>query len=158
MAAGRAMFLWAAVNPDKVQEIAAAIQESAGGPPGAVTGAIGGATKAELSIARKLAAEGKNVEIVAATGVGRTADFLVSGIKTELKTLKDLGPDASKTVMNAIGRAKGQSGTILIDAQNVNLTVDQARRGVTRAFGAYEKAKVVRVIGKDFDITIPRPK
>jgi len=63
MAAGRAMFLWAAVNPDKVQEIAAAIQESAGGPPGAVTGAIGGATKAELSIARKLAAEGKKLPL-----------------------------------------------------------------------------------------------
>lgn len=151
------IFLWAARNPDKVQQIAAALLEAGGGPPGAITGAVGSASKAELSVAQKLAAEGKNVEVLAAKGAGRTADFVVDGIKTELKTLEGVGGAAtSGTVKNAIGRALGQSGNVIIDASSVKLTSAQAQQGAARAFGADSRLQTVRIIGKEFDITIAR--
>jgi RHS repeat-associated protein len=151
------IFLWAARNPDKIQQIAAALQEAGGGPPGAITGTVGSASRAELSIAQKLAAEGKNVEVLAAKGVGRTADFVVNGIKTELKTLEGVGGAAtSGTVKNAIGRALGQSGNVIIDASAVKLTSGEAQKGAARAFGADSRLQTVRIIGKGFDITIAR--
>lgn len=149
--------MWSARNPDKLEQMALALQEAAGGPPGAVTGAVGSASKAELTIAQKLAAEGKNVEVLAATGVGRTADFLVNGIKTELKTLEGVnGVATSGTVKSAIGRALGQSGNVIVDASSVKLTAAEAQRGAARAFGADQRLQVVRIIGKDFDFTIAR--
>jgi RHS repeat-associated protein len=154
--AGAAILLWASRNPDKLQQVAAALQEAGGGPPGAITGAVGSASKAELSIAKKLAAEGKNVEVLA-TGAARSADFAVNGIKAELKTLEGVGGVAtSGTVKSAIGRALGQSGNVIIDASGVKLTSAEAQRGAARAFGADSRLKVVRIIGKDYDFTIAR--
>jgi RHS repeat-associated protein len=150
--AATAILMWAARNPDKVEQIAVATQEAAGGPPGAITGSVGSASKAELSIAQKLAGEGKNVEVLAATGVGRTADFVVNGVKTELKTLQGVGGVAtSGTVKSAIGRALGQSGNVIIDASGVKLTAAEAEKGAARAFGADSRLQAVRIIGKDFD-------
>jgi RHS repeat-associated protein len=152
-AAATAVLMAAARNPGRVEQLTITALEVAGGPPGAVTGAVGGASKAELSIARKLAAEGKNVEVVAATGVGRTADFIVNGVKTELKTLEGVGGVAtSGTVKSAIGRALGQSGNVIIDASAVKLTLAEAEKGAARAFGADTRLQTVRIIGQDFDI------
>ena len=150
--AATAILLWAARNPDKAEQITISALEVAGGPPGAITGSVGSASKAELSIAQKLAAEGKDVEVLAATGIGRTADFVVNGVKTELKTLEGVGGVAtSGTVKSAIGRALGQSGNIIIDASSVKLTAAEAERGAARAFGAGSRLQSVRIIGKDFD-------
>ena len=71
--------MWAAQNPNRVQQIAQVVQEAVGGPPGALIGAVGSASRGELSIARKLVAEGKNVEVLA-TGASRTADFDAQGL------------------------------------------------------------------------------
>ncbi len=146
---------WAARNPDKVEQIASMIQETAGGPPGAITGAIGGASKAELSIAQKLASEGKNVKILTPTGIGKTADFLVNGIKFELKTL---GAKATaNTLKNDIASAVGQGGgNVLIDARNAAVTLADAQKAAARVFGADPRLKVVRIVGRDFDVTVPR--
>ena len=153
---GAAVLLWAATNPDKVVQIASVLQESAGGPPGMISG-VGTASKAEWSIAQKLAAEGKDVEIVAAQGASRTADFVVSGVKTELKTLEGVGGVAtSGTVKSAIGRGLGQSGNVIVDARGVKLTLEAAQKGAARAFGADKRLQVVRIIGKDYDFTIAR--
>jgi len=149
--------LWGSRNPEKVQQIAQGVQEAAGAPPGVISGAVGGASKAELAIARKLAAEGKNVNVLAATGVGRTADFVVNGVTTELKTLQGVGGVAtSGTVKNAIGRSLGQSGNVIIDATGVNLTSEAAQEGAARVFKADKRLQEVRIIGKDFDFTITR--
>jgi RHS repeat-associated protein len=153
---GAAILFWMASNPNKVEQIASVLQETAGGPPGMISG-IGTASKAELSIAQKLAGEGKNVEIVAAQGVSRTADFVVNGIKTELKTLQGVsGVATSGTVKSAIGRGLGQSGNVIVDARGVTLTAEAAQKGAARAFGADKRLQVVRIIGKDYDFTIAR--
>jgi hypothetical protein len=153
---GAAILMWAAQNPDKIQQIATVVQEAGGGPPGALTGAVGRASRGELSIARKLVAEGKNVEVLA-TGASRTADFAVNGVKTELKILEGVKRVAtSGTVKNAIGRALGQSGNVILDASGVNLTAEAAKQGAARAFGADKRLKAVRIIGRDYDFTIAR--
>lgn len=59
-------------------------------------------------------------------------------------------------VKNALAKAPGQSGNVILDAREANVTLKQAIKGVQRAFGADARLKVVRVIGKDFDVTIPR--
>jgi hypothetical protein len=147
--------LWAARNPDKVQQIAAMLQESAGGPPGAVTGAVGGATKAELSIAQKLASEGKTVEILTPSNVARTADFLVNGVKVELKTLTEKA--TAGTLKNALAHAVGQGqGNVLIDSRSAGVTLAEAQKAAARVFSADSRLRVVRIIGKDFDTTIAR--
>jgi RHS repeat-associated protein len=76
-----AVMLFASRNPHSVEQIAAMLQEASGGPPGVISGNIGGALKNELSIAQKLVSEGKNVEILTPSNVARTADFLVNGVK-----------------------------------------------------------------------------
>jgi RHS repeat-associated protein len=150
------IFLWAARNPDKLQQLVAAIQEAGGGPPGAITGAIGGASKTELSIAQKLASEGKNVEILAPSGIGKTADFLVNGFKAELKTLGEAA--TAGTVKNRLAEAVGQGGgNVIIDARNAaGVTLEGAQKAAARVFGADSRLRVVRIIGKGFDITITR--
>ena len=150
-----AIGLWAARNPGKVEQIAAMLQESAGGPPGAVTGAVGGATKAELSIAQKLASEGKKVEILTPSNVARTADFLVNGVKVELKTLTEKA--TAGTLKNALAHAVGQGqGNVLIDARSTGVALGEAQKAAARVFGADSRLQVVRIIGKDFDTTIAR--
>jgi len=153
---GSTILFWMAANPDKVEQIASVLQESAGGPPGIISG-VGTASKAEWSIAQKLAGEGKDVEILAARSAGRTADFLINGVKTELKTLEGVGGVAtSGTVKSAIGRGLGQSGNVIVDARGFNLTAEAARKGAARAFGADKRLQVVRIIGKNYDFTVAR--
>jgi RHS repeat-associated protein len=152
---GAAILFWMAANPGKVEQIASVLQETAGGPPGMISG-IGTASKAELSIAQKLAGEGKNVEILAATGVGKTADFVVNGVKLELKTLGEAA--TGSTLKNRIAEGVGQGGgNVLVDARNAaKVTLADAQRAAARVFGADKRLQVVRVIGTDFDVTIAR--
>ena len=106
----------------------------------------------EVGVGEGCAMPGVSVEVLAASGVGRTADFLVNGIKTELKTLEGVGGIAtSGTVKSAIGRALGQSGNVIIDARGVKLTAAEAEKGAARAFGADSRLQSVRIIGDGFD-------
>jgi hypothetical protein len=59
-------------------------------------------------------------------------------------------------VKNAIGRALGQSGDVIVDAGKVNLSLAEAQKGAARAFGADKRLQTVRIIGKDFDFTETR--
>jgi RHS repeat-associated protein len=149
-------------NPGITEAVAALALESSGGPPGAVTGAVASASKTELSLFQRLASEGKNVEVLATAaskgiqGV-RTADIAINGVKVEAKILEGVsGVATSGTVKNAIGRALGQSGNVLVDASGVKLTLQEAQRGAVRVFNADSRLKVVRIIGERFDITLRR--
>jgi Contact-dependent growth inhibition CdiA C-terminal domain len=87
----------------------------------------------------------------------RTADVAINGIRVEAKILEGVsGVATSGTVKNAIGRALGQSGNVLVDASGVKLTLQEAQRGAVRVFNADSRLKVVRIIGQDFDITLRR--
>jgi hypothetical protein len=152
----QSIFLWAATNPDKVQQIAAALQETAGGPPGAISG-TSMMSKAELSMAQKLAAEGKNVEKLGESSLRgvKSADFLVDGVKVELKTLGSSATAA--TLKNDIAKAVGQGGgNVLIDARSAAVSLADAQKAAARVFGADPRLQVVRIVGKGFDATIAR--
>jgi RHS repeat-associated protein len=154
---GAAVLLWAASNPNKVEQIAQVTQEALGGPPAMITG-VTRMTQAELSMAGYLAANGQNVEKLAVSTVQgvRTADFAVNGIAVELKTIGAQG--GANTLKNAIASAVGQGrGNVLIDARDaVRITVAEAQQAAARVFGADSRLQVVRVVGKDFDVTIAR--
>ena len=81
----------------------------------------------------------------------------INGTRAELKILEGVnGVATSGTVKNAIGRALGQSGNVIIDASGVKLTAEAAKQGAARAFGADKRLKVVRIMGRDYDFTIAR--
>src|SRR5439155_14380879 len=107
---GAALLVWEAINPDKVAQIASVLQETAGGPPGIISGASG-MSRAESSMAEFLAAEGKNVEKLAESTVRgvKTADFLVNGVKAELKTLGQsaTGGTLKSRIADAVGQGEG---------------------------------------------------
>jgi hypothetical protein len=93
--------------------------------------AMAKSTPAEKLIIEELLAAGKTVEVVP-TGTGRTADFLINGVPTELKTLTSAGPT---TLKNAVQNAAKQGEQILIDARNVNMSPQEALSHVQRAQG-----------------------
>jgi RHS repeat-associated protein len=86
---------------------------------------------AERLIVEELVAAGKTVEVIP-TAEGPTADFLVDGVPTELKTLTSSGPT---TLKNAVQNAAKQGEQILIDARNVNITPQEALGQIQRAQG-----------------------
>jgi len=98
---------------------------------GALTGSLKGLTAAERSFVEELLTEGKNVEIVA-RGPGKTADFLVNGVSTELKTLTTA---SQNTLKNAIEAAAEQGRAIVIDARHVGITPQEAAAQISRAQG-----------------------
>ena len=102
--------------------------------------------------------EGKVVEIVV-EGTTRTADFLVNGVPTELKTVSKLtSSDLSAALGRSILDGAGQAGNIIIDARGqAGLTRELAERAIRRAYGADKLARLkeIRIIGEGFDITIP---
>jgi len=111
----------------------------------------------ELQIAAILAREGRTVEAVV-EGTTRTADFLVDGVATELKTVSNLtGKDLSASLARRIVDGAGQASNIIIDGRGqAGLTPDLARRAIARAFGADARLLSVRILGEGFDIVVPR--
>jgi Contact-dependent growth inhibition CdiA C-terminal domain len=120
----------------------------------------------ESIIANKLAREGKIVEVpIEASNKGiqnvRTPDFIVDGVKTELKTISNLkGKDMSASLSRRILDGAGQGSNIIIDARNqIGMTEEIAKSSILRAYGAQRKLNnirisEVRVIGSNFDITL----
>jgi hypothetical protein len=80
-----------------------------------------------------LRALGKDVKQLP-VGPGKSADFLVDGVKTEIKILEP-GEGGPTTIKNAIEKAAKQGKDIIIDAQSTNLTAEQAANQVARAQG-----------------------
>jgi hypothetical protein len=119
-------------------------------------------TVGEKAIVGRLLNEGRTVRVLAEStkeGV-RTADFIVDGVRTELKTISNL---TSKDLSGALGRrileGAGQAPNIIADVRGqAGLTRELASRAIRRAFGAdtLGRIKLIRVIGDGFDMVVPR--
>lgn len=146
---------------------------SAGGPSGTAAGdSAGGAggnrlivppgrtlSAQETAVANQLVAEGHTVEALAESDV-RTADFLVDGVRTELKTISNISsPDPSGALARRILDGAGQASNIILDLRaQAGMTEELAQRAVRRAFGADRASRLrsVRLLGAGFDVTVPR--
>jgi hypothetical protein len=112
----------------------------------------------ETAIANQLVAEGHTVEAVAESTV-RTPDFLVDGVRTELKSISNLtSSDLSGALSRRIREGAGQASHIIVDVrQQAGMTEEVAQRAVIRAYGADKLGRIqsVRLIGQGFDVTVP---
>jgi hypothetical protein len=114
-------------------------------------------SKSESAIAAKLVHEGRSViALKPSTESGvRTADFLVDGKETELKTVSNIkASDASGKVKGVIQSATGQARDIIVDvSRQAGFTKSDADETMARLRGGpYEdKYDTVRFVGKDFD-------
>ena len=118
----------------------------------------------EVRFVQEQLAQGRTVEIIQ-RGSGRTPDFKIDGTLRELKTLSGVAnPSAdniSKAIANRVMNGRGQATDIIVDARGQSgITEAIADRGIRRAYGADNltggKITSIRVIGLNFDITIPR--
>lgn len=113
----------------------------------------------ETAIANQLVAEGHTVEALAESTV-RTADFLVDGVRTELKSISNItSGDPSGALGRRILDGAGQAPHIIADVrQQAGMTLELAQRAARRAYGADRVGRIqsVRLIGQGFDVTVPR--
>jgi contact-dependent growth inhibition (CDI) system CdiA-like toxin len=131
-----------------------------GGGPGRLIVPAGRTLSAEeTAIANQLVAEGHTVEALAESTT-RTADFLVDGVRTELKSISNItSPDPSGALGRRILDGAGQAPNIIADVRaQADMTEELARRAARRAYGADSAHRIqsVRLIGQGFDVTIPR--
>ncbi len=132
---------------------------------GRLTGSLDDLTPAERSYVELELNAGRNVEMIP-RGEGRTPDFRIDGgPTTELKTISGVqdtsGDGISRAMASRIMDGRGQADHIVVDIrQQAGVTQEIAERGVRRAYGADNltggKIQEIRVIGPDFDITVPR--
>ncbi|RKJ68627.1 hypothetical protein D7X33_24190, partial [Butyricicoccus sp. 1XD8-22] len=118
------------------------VDEVAGKGTGNLVGKLDGLTSAERKVVDDLLANGKNIEIIPTstqTGV-KTPDFLVNGVKTELKTLKN--PNINTGVTRIQKGLKQGAETVIIDGRQAGLTTEQARQIINRATGTYSNNKI----------------
>jgi hypothetical protein len=102
---------------------------------GKIIGTLAGLTQKERAFVQELIAAGKTVQIVP-RGAGETADFIINGVLTELKTINSLGKNTVKNaIQKAASQAPGLGDQILIDARQVALTPEQAIKEILRAEG-----------------------
>ena len=104
---------------------------------GKLVGSLDGLTSAERTVVNDLLTQGKKVEIIPTSTVtsAKTPDFLVEGIKTELKTLQN--PNTN-TGMKRIQEAFKQGAeTVIIDARESGMGSSQAQEIINRAAGKY---------------------
>jgi len=101
---------------------------------GTITGSMQGLTGAEKTVVNDLTKKGLNVEIVQ-RGAGKTPDFKVNGIATELKTLQNANVNTGITRIQDAFKQNAQS--VIIDARGTGLTTTQAQEMIARAEGTY---------------------
>lgn len=113
----------------------------------------------ELAIAGKLVSEGHTVRVLAESAK-RTADFLVDGVPTELKTISNLtSKDLSGALARRILEGAGQAGHIIVDVRKqAGMTRELAAQAARRAYGADKSRRIQRIllIGGDFELVVPR--
>jgi hypothetical protein len=131
-----------------------------GGGPGRLIVPAGRTLSAEeTAIANQLVAEGHTVEALAESTT-RTADFLVDGVRTELKSISNItSADPSGALGRRILDGAGQAPNIIADVRaQAGMTEELARRAARRAYGADSAHRIqsIRLIGQGFDVTIPR--
>ena len=106
-------------------------------PKGTLTGKLDGLTTAERTMVDDLLNAGNNVEIIPRSNIpgNKTPDFLVNGVKTELKTLT--GTSLNTPVTRIQDGFKQGAEAVIIDGRNTGLTLDDANTVIERALGKY---------------------
>ena len=136
-----------------------------GGNIGKLIGSTNGLEKAEVDFIYERVASGRTVEIVPSSNAGRSADFLIDGVKVELKTMSNVinqtSDGLSKALSSTIMDARGQSGNVTIDARGkAGMTPEIALRGINRAFSADTakgaKIETITIITAQGTIFAPR--
>lgn len=117
----------------------------------------------ERKVADKLVAEGRNVKApkeINQQGV-KNPDFEVDGVKIELKTIENItSADISGAMSRRIYEAGKQAPNVIIDASNqAGTTKEIAKEAIIRTYALQnrtgnQRLQEVRIIGKDFDITV----
>jgi hypothetical protein len=118
----------------------------------------------ELKVGAELAGRGHEVIARPASGVGQTADFLVDGKPTELKTISKVKSDSVGTrVTKIIEDATKQGKNVIIDARNQRgLTESKARGAMQNAVRELSKSRIneVHLLGRDgnklFEIVVKK--
>lgn len=145
-------------------EISAAGTAIARAPRGTLLGKLDNLTVAERKCVDDLLAQGKNVEMIP-VGAGRTPDFLIDGVRYELKTLSGVVDETadgiSDAIANRVMNGRGQATDIIIEAKNqAGITEEIARCGIRRAFGADNKSggqiTSITIHGPGWTIIVPR--
>lgn len=113
----------------------------------------------EMDVAAILVKEGHTVEALA-EGTTRTADFLVDGVATELKTVSKLtGKALSASLSRRILEGARQASRVIIDARRqAGLTRELAKEAILRAYGADKLGRLtwVRIIGNGFGFALTK--
>ncbi|MBW7454249.1 hypothetical protein ACFOLF_07995 [Paenibacillus sepulcri] len=93
-------------------------------------------TAAEKTVIDNLLSQGKNVGVIPRSATSKTPDFLVNGIKTELKTLSNANVNIAITKIKD-GFKQGAQ-TVIIDARGTTTTSEQVTEIMNRAAGTYK--------------------
>jgi len=99
-------------------------------------------TISERRVVDDLVAQGKTVERVPKdpNAIDKSPDYLVDGVKTELKTLQNAN---TNTGMKRIQEGFKQGAeTVIIDARGAGLTDSQAIEIINRASGKYQNGQI----------------
>jgi len=109
----------------------------------------------ERSAAAYLAKQGHEVVRIPESTTEKTADFLVDGNPTELKTISNItGRDLGKSVIRRIREGFAQAPSVLIDARGqAGMNKLSAKDIIDRMRGmAFGGPRSVRIVGDGFDV------
>lgn len=129
---------------------------------GRLTGDASRLLPAERSFVNEQLSAGRRVELIP-TGTSRSADFLIDGVRFELKTVTNVVNQTSNGLSASISRSilsgRGQSPNIIIDARNQpGVTIEIAQRAASRAYGADSRNGIqnITILTLQGPIQIPR--
>ena len=104
---------------------------------GTLTGKPDKLTADERKMIEDLLSSGKTLQIIPKSNVDhvKTPDFLINGVKTELKTLN--GSSHNTPIKRIQEGFKQHASTVIIDARKTNLSIDDLVEVISRARGIY---------------------
>ena len=104
---------------------------------GTLTGKLDKLTADERKMIEDLLSSGKTLQIIPKSNVDhvKTPDFLINGVKTELKTLN--GSSHNTPIKRIQEGFKQHASTVIIDARKTNLSIDDLVEVISRARGIY---------------------
>jgi RHS repeat-associated protein len=103
-------------------------------------------TAAEKVVVKRMIETGRNVELLSPTNVGKTADFIIDGVKTELKSSSGEAFNIN-TAVTQIQDAFKQGTNALIDTRKFDVSSNQIKEIFERVQGSY-RVKGQEVPGK----------
>jgi len=117
---------------------------------GTFKGSTDGLTASEKEFVERQLDADRDVEVIPRTEGQKTADFLIDGVRTELKTVSGVADRSSdglsKAVSNRIMNARSQSDVIAIDAlKQEGMTREIAERAIKRARFADHADRISRI-------------